>query len=158
MFILAGLPSDIWAQTSDHMIPETSPLLWRDGYINWRGKLVKPNWQVMSTDDGTEFAIDLSHKSAGYVAAYIMDGETFNKSNLFELQFDCAAKVSEVVTNMDLKRYQIVGSKVHQLVCDDAQKNSLISLVRTFGSQSIETSYLDPASDVVAAVIRADAQ
>lgn len=122
MFVLAVLPSDIWAQSSDHMIPETSPLLWRDGYVNWRGKLVKPNWQVMSADDGTQFAIDLSHKSAHYVAAYIMDGEIFNKSNLFELHFDCAAKVSEVLTNMDLKRSQIVVSKVHQLVCDDVRK------------------------------------
>jgi hypothetical protein len=122
MFALAVLPSDIWAQSSDLTIPATSPLLWRDGYVNWRGQLVKPDWQMMSAEDGTQFAIDLSHKFAGYVAAYIMDGETFNKSNLFELHFDCAAKFSEVMTNMDLKRYQIVGSKVHQLVCDDARK------------------------------------
>jgi hypothetical protein len=100
--------------------PETSPLLWRDGYVNWRGKLVKPNWQVMSAEDGTKFAIDL--RSAHYAAAYIIDGEAFNKSNLFEIQFDCAAKVFEVVTNMDLKRAQIVEAKMHQLVCDDAPK------------------------------------
>src|SRR3954470_22496889 len=75
MFVLAMLPSDIWAQSSDHIIPEVSPLLWRDGYVNWRGKLVKPDWQVMSADDGTQFAVDLSKKAAHYVAAYIMDGE-----------------------------------------------------------------------------------
>jgi hypothetical protein len=105
------------------MTSETSPLLWRDGYVNWRGKLVKPNWQVMSADDGTKFAIDLSQKSARYAAAYIIDGEAFNKRNLFELHFDCAAKVVEVLTNMDLKRAQIVQAKVHQLVCDDAPKS-----------------------------------
>jgi hypothetical protein len=123
MFVLAVLPSGIWAQSSDRMTSETSPLLWRDGYVNWRGKLVKPNWQVMSADDGTKFAIDLSQKSARYAAAYIIDGEAFNKRNLFELHFDCAAKVVEVLTNMDLKRAQIVQAKVHQLVCDDAPKS-----------------------------------
>ncbi|WP_456624346.1 MULTISPECIES: hypothetical protein [unclassified Bradyrhizobium] len=123
VFVLAVLPSDIWAQSSDRMTPETSPLLWRDGYVNWRGKLVKPNWQVMSADDGTKFAVDLSKKSSHYAAAYIIDGEVFNKGNLFELQFDCAAKVFEVVTNMDLRRAQIVQAKVHQLVCDDAPIN-----------------------------------
>lgn len=122
VFILAVLPVDVWAQSSDRVVPETSPLLWRDGYVNWRGKLVQPNWQVMSAEDGTQFAIDLSKKSAHYAAAYIIDGEAFKKSNLFEIQFDCAAKVSEVVTNMDLKRAQIVLPKVHQLVCDDAPK------------------------------------
>jgi hypothetical protein len=122
MFALAVLPSDIWAQSSDHIISETSPLLWRDGYVNWRGKFVKPNWQVMSADDGTQFAVDLSRKAAHSVTAYIMDGEIFNKSNLFELHFDCAAKVSEVMTNMDLKRAQALLSKVHQLVCDEARK------------------------------------
>ena len=122
VFVLAVLPADVWAQSSDRVAPETSPLLWRDGYVNWRGKLVKPNWQVMSAEDGTKFAIDLSKKSAHYAAAYIIDGEAFNKSNLFEIQFDCAAKVFEVVTNMDLKRAQIVEAKMHQLVCDDAPK------------------------------------
>jgi len=122
MFVLAGLAADVRAQSSDHVTPPTSPLLWRDGYVNWRGKLVEPNWQMMSADDGTKFAIDLSKKPAHYAAAYIIDGEAFNKSNLFEFQFDCAAKVFEVVTNMDLKRAQIVQAKVHQLVCDDAPK------------------------------------
>lgn len=122
MLVLAGLPADVWAQRSDHAAPETSPLLWRDGYVNWRGKLVRPNWQVMNADDGTKFAIDLSKKPAHYAAAYIIDGEEFKKSNLFEVHFDCAAKVFEVVTNMDLKRYEMVGAKVHQLVCDDAPK------------------------------------
>lgn len=120
VFVLAMLPSGIWAQSSDRMTPETSPLLWRDGYVNWRGKLVRPNWQMMSADDGTKFAIDLSRKSTHYAAAYIIDGEAFNKSNLFELHFDCAAKVVEVLTNMDLKRAQIVEAKMHQIVCDDA--------------------------------------
>ncbi|OAF19765.1 hypothetical protein [Bradyrhizobium neotropicale] len=120
MFVLAMLPSDTWAQSSDRMTPETSPLLWRDGYVDWRGKLVKPNWQMMSADDGTKFAIDLSRKSAHYAAAYIIDGEAFNKSNLFELHFDCAAKVFEVLTNMDLKRAQSIEAKVHQSVCDEA--------------------------------------
>jgi hypothetical protein len=118
MFVLAGLAADVRAQSSDHVTSPTSPLLWRDGYVNWRGKLVKPNWQMMSADDGTKFAIDLSKKPAHYAAAYIIDGEAFNKSNLFEFQFDCAAKVFEVVTNMDLKRAQIVQAKVHQLVCE----------------------------------------
>jgi hypothetical protein len=104
IFVLAVLPSDIWAQSSDRTTQETSPLLWRDGYINWRGKLVKPNWQVMSADDGTKFAIDLSTKAAHHVSAYIIDGDVFDKNNLFELHFDCAAKVFEVLTNMDLKR------------------------------------------------------
>lgn len=120
LLILTMFPSDIWAQSSDRTPPQTPPLLWRDGYVNWRGKLVKPDWQIMSADDGTRFAVDLSKKSAHYAAAYIIDGEAFNKSNLFELQFDCAAKVVEVVTNMDLKRAQIVEAKVHQLVCEDA--------------------------------------
>ena len=71
MLVLAGLPADVWAQRSDHAAPETSPLLWRDGYVNWRGKLVRPNWQVMNADDGTKFAIDLSKKPAHYAAAYI---------------------------------------------------------------------------------------
>jgi hypothetical protein len=123
IFVLAVLPSDIWAQSSDRMIPEASPLLWRDGYVNWRGKLVKPNWEVMSADDGTKFAIDLSKKPAHYAAAYIIDGEAFNTRNLFELHFDCTANVFEVLTNMDLKRAQIVEAKVHQLVCDDAPSN-----------------------------------
>jgi hypothetical protein len=123
MLVLAGLPADVWAQSSDHVSSETSPLLWRDGYVNWRGKVVKPNWQMMSADDGTKFAVDLSKKSSHHAAAYIIDGEAFNKGNLFELQFDCAAKVFEVLTNMDLKRYQAVGAKVHQLVCDDASRN-----------------------------------
>ncbi|MCK1274127.1 hypothetical protein IVB46_02580 [Bradyrhizobium sp. 61] len=122
VFVLTVLPSDIWAQSLDRMTPETPPLLWRDGYVNWRGKLVKPRWQMMSADDGTKFAIDLSKKSAHYAAAYIVDGEAFNKSNLFELQFDCAAKVFEVITSMDLKRAQIVETKARQLVCDDAQE------------------------------------
>jgi hypothetical protein len=119
VLFLAALPSDIWAQSSDRV---TAPLLWRDGYVNWRGKLVKPNWQVLSADDGTKFAIELSAKSARYATVYIIDGDAFNKSNLLEIHFDCAAKVFEVVTNMDLKRAQIVDSKVHQLVCDDALK------------------------------------
>ncbi|WP_354263875.1 hypothetical protein [Bradyrhizobium sp. GM2.2] len=121
-FVLVALPADVWAQSSDHVTPQTSPLNWRDGYVNWRGKLVKPEWQIMTADDGTKFAIDLSKKPAHYAAAYIIDGEAFNKTNLFELQYDCAAKVFEVVTNMDLNRYQIVGAKVRQLVCDDALK------------------------------------
>ncbi len=74
----------------------------------------------MSVDDGAKFAVDLSRKSARYAAAYIIDGDTFNKSNLFELHFDCAPKVVEVLTNMDLKRTQIFEAKVHQLVCGDA--------------------------------------
>jgi len=120
VFVLAMLPSGIRAQSLDRMTPQMSPLLWRDGYVNWRGKLVKPDWQMMRADDGTEFAIDLSNKSAHYAAAYIIDGEAFNKSNLFELHFDCAAKVLEVLTNMDLMRVQIVEAKVRRLVCDDA--------------------------------------
>jgi hypothetical protein len=119
VLFLAALPSDIWAQSSDRV---TAPLLWRDGYVNSRSKLVKPNWQVLSADDGTKFAIDLSAKSARYATVYIIDGDAFNKSNLLEIHFDCAAKVFEVVTNMDLKRAEIVDSKVHQLVCDDALK------------------------------------
>lgn len=103
------------------MTPEASPLLWRDGYINWRGKLVKPDWRVTTADDGTKFAIDLGKKPAQYAAAYIIDGEAFNKSNLFELHFDCAARVFEVVTNMDLKRAQIVAATVRRLVCDGTQ-------------------------------------
>ncbi|MGY8706039.1 hypothetical protein RAD16_09885 [Bradyrhizobium sp. 18BD] len=122
MLVLAALPANVWAQSSDNVTPPTSPLHWRYGYVNWRGKLVKPNWQIMSADDSTKFAIDLSKKPAHYAAAYIIDGEAFNKSNLFELQFDCAAKVFEVLTNMDLKRAQIVEAKVHQLVCGDAAK------------------------------------
>jgi len=81
VFVLAGLPADVWAQSSNHVTPDASPLLWRDGYVNWRGKLVKPNWQMMSADDNTKFAIDLSKKPAHYAAAYIIDGETFNKSS-----------------------------------------------------------------------------
>jgi hypothetical protein len=77
----------------------------------------------MSADDGTKFAVDLSNRSSRYAAAYVIDGDAFNKDNLFELQFDCAAKVFEVLTNMDLRRAQIVEAKVHQLVCDDAPRN-----------------------------------
>jgi hypothetical protein len=76
----------------------------------------------MSADDGTKFAVDLSTKPARYAAAYIIDGDAFNKSNLFELHFDCAAKVFEVLTNMDLKRAQIVEPTVHRLVCGEAPK------------------------------------
>lgn len=122
IFVLTASPAGVWAQSSDSVTPQTSPLHWRDGYVNWRGKLVKPDWQVMTADDGTKFAIDLSKKPAHYAAAYLIEGEAFNKTNLFELQFDCAAKVFEVITNMDLKRYQIVGAKVRQLVCDDTPK------------------------------------
>ena len=123
MLVLAGLPADVWAQRSDHATAETSPLLWRDGYVNWRGKFVKPNWQMVNADDGTKFAIDLDKKAAHYAAAYIIDGEAFNKSNLFEFHFDCAAKVFEVLTNMDLRRAQIVEAKVEQLVCDDVSSS-----------------------------------
>jgi hypothetical protein len=119
LFVLSVMPPDIWAQSSDRMTPEAPPLFWRDGYVNWRGKLVQPNWQVMSADDGTKFAIDLSKKSAHSAAAYIIDGEAFNRSNLFEFHFDCTAKVVEVLTSTDLKRAQIVEAKVHRLVCDD---------------------------------------
>jgi hypothetical protein len=120
MFVLAGLPSDIWAQSSDRMTPETSSLLWRDGYVNWRGKLVKPNWQIMTADDGTKFAIDLSPRPARSATAYIIDGNAFDKKNLFEFHFDCVGKFEEVMSNTDLKRSQIVEPTLHRLVCDDA--------------------------------------
>lgn len=94
IFVLAALPADVWAQSSDNVTPQTSPLYWRDGYLIWRGKLVKPDWQIMTADDGTKFAIDLSKKPTKYAAAYIIDGEAFSKNNLFEVQFDCAAKCS----------------------------------------------------------------
>jgi hypothetical protein len=118
VIVLAVLPSDIWAQSSDRTTSTSSPLLWRDGYINWRGNLVKPNWQFMRADDGTDFAVHFSTKPAHYAAAYIIDEDAFNKSNLFEFRFDCLGKVAEVLTNMDLKRAQTVEGKVRPLVCD----------------------------------------
>ncbi|UPJ40800.1 hypothetical protein IVB40_26375 [Bradyrhizobium sp. 40] len=122
MSVLAVLPSSIAAQSPDRMAADTSSLLWRDGYVNWRGKLIKPRWQVMTADDGTKFAIDLSTKPAHSATAYIIDGDAFNKNNLFEFHFDCDGKFSEVISNMDLKRSQIVAPTVHRLVCDDARK------------------------------------
>jgi hypothetical protein len=119
--VLSVLPCGMWAQSSDSIgAAPPAPLLWRDGYINWRGKLVKPNWRVMSAGDGTQFAINLGPKAAHFATAYIIDGDAFNRNNLFEFHFDCVGKVSEVVSNMDLKRAQIVEARVRQLVCDDA--------------------------------------
>jgi hypothetical protein len=120
VFVLAVMPLDVWAQSSDRKTSEPSQLLWREGYINWRGKLVKPNWRVLSADDGTKFAIDLGSKPARFATAYIIDGDAFNRNNLLEFHFDCVGKIFEMVTNMDLKRAQIVEARVRQLVCDDA--------------------------------------
>jgi hypothetical protein len=85
------------AQSPD--IGTAAPRLWRDGYINWRGKRIAAQWETFLADDGTKFAIDLSSLTATHhVVAYIIERGAFDQKNLFEFQLHCAGN-AEVVSN-----------------------------------------------------------
>jgi hypothetical protein len=117
-FLLSIAPCAVLAQSSDTATARPStPLLWRDGYINWRGKFITPKWQVYSSDDGTKFAIDESSLRGHYIAGYIIGGDTFDRKNLLEFNFDCVSLV-EVVSNTDLERARVVEEKAKQIACD----------------------------------------
>ena len=117
--ILSVSPCGAWAQSPGSISSEPPvPLLWRDGYINWRGKTVKPNWQFFSADDGTKFAIDIGSMRGHFIAAYIIDGDAFDRKNLFEFNFDCV-NFAEVMSNTNLDRARIVQGKAEQIACGD---------------------------------------
>ena len=118
-FLFSILPCSGWAQSSDAVALEPpTPLLWRDGYINWRGKLVTPNWRVFSADDGTKFAIDIGSQRGHFIAAYIIGRDAFDRKNLFEFNFDCVS-FFEIMSNTNLERARIVEAKAKQIACSD---------------------------------------
>jgi hypothetical protein len=40
------------------LVVTAEPLRWRDVYIDWRGKLHKPEWQLFRADDGGIVLVD----------------------------------------------------------------------------------------------------
>jgi hypothetical protein len=115
----AILPSVVSAESGNLTTSEPSAH-WPDGYINWRGKLVRPSWQIATAGDGSKFAIDLSTRRPGYIAAYAVGGETFDRSRLFELHGDCNAKAFEIVTAMEGSKRDLILKQLSQLVCSGA--------------------------------------
>jgi hypothetical protein len=107
------LPTCVQAQ-----LPGGAPLLWRDGFINYQGKLVDAKWQIVTGEDGSKFAIDVAHldRKRHYVAAYQIGNDGFDPKDLFEFQFDCK-QLWFVLGNMDTVRASLIERKAKVLVC-----------------------------------------
>jgi hypothetical protein len=79
--------------------PPTSPLRWRDGYIDG-GRFVAANWRTFEADNGAVTAVDLksiAHLAYGhgaYVVAYVVEGDLFDPNNLRGFTFDCQGHFS----------------------------------------------------------------
>jgi hypothetical protein len=111
--VLLALPIEARSQ-----VPNAAPLLWRDGFIDHRGKLVRAEWQIVAGEDGSKFAIDMGHldRKHHYVAAYQIGDGPYDPKNLFEFHFDCK-RVTFVLANMDLIRAGLVERKARELAC-----------------------------------------
>jgi len=111
------------AQSPDIAKPPqpAEPLRWRDGYVDWRGKFFKPDWQAFKADDGTAFVVDM--KSIGQVGsgsmrvvAYRAEEDDFNPSNLISLTFDCKGAF-DVASKASMDRIRPVLKQVRSLAC-----------------------------------------
>jgi hypothetical protein len=97
------------------------PLRWRDGYVDWRGKFFKPDWQIFKAGDGTAFVVDM--KSIGHVGsgsmrvvAYLVEEDDFNPSNLISFTFDCKGAF-DVASKASMDRIRPVLKQVRSLAC-----------------------------------------
>ncbi|CCE11560.1 exported hypothetical protein [Bradyrhizobium sp. STM 3843] len=94
------------------------PLRWRDGYVTWRHKLVKPNWQIFDAKDGTEFAVDMDHidRKNHHVVFYSIGGDAFDPKNLIEFTFNCK-DMGEVVSGVGTERVKLIEEQAEQMAC-----------------------------------------
>jgi hypothetical protein len=120
---LTLMPLIATAQSPDIAKPPrpAEPLRWRDGYVDWRGKFFKPDWQTFKIDDGTGFVVDM--KSIGRVGsgsmrvvAYLVEEDDFNPSNLISFTFDCKGAF-DVASKASMDRIRPVLKQVRGLAC-----------------------------------------
>jgi hypothetical protein len=96
------------------------PLQWRDGYINWRRQLVKPNWQAFAAGDGTKFAVDTDHinRKRHSVVFYLIGDDTYDPKRLIEFQFNCK-DFADVVSAVDTATVKLVEKEAERMACDE---------------------------------------
>ena len=106
-------------------IATVEPLRWPNAYVDWRGKLHRPDWRSFNADDGTSFLVDIKSiktlKAPGgditMLVAYRGDVSDFEPEQLIQYAVDCKVNFVEVVSRISLEQMRRMNKKLNELGC-----------------------------------------